>query len=393
MTDNVIILGAGASVDAGIPLLANFVEKMWEFAITGKHNRQSLSNDDKKIFAEAVKVRNELDGYHGRAAFDDRNIEDILSILSFNLIGGKKSDREKLEWFIKAITRTIELTCKVTHNGRLDEIQDDDECYIYRSFWRNLFSHFKDSALSFPTIISFNYDLVLERSLFRSLIGTEYNLQGNPFPFNGIKLKYYYGLISELVYMAKYVAFRRMKYGGLKLEEGMILEKTNPSDHERLLDIEIIKLHGSLNFPQNKNHEFDPIKVSEKPYIMPPIINKWVGKNEETMWSIGLKRLREAKNIIIVGYSLPQTDIYLQYFLRAGVGPNVNLNKIIVYNPTLFASGKDNELMRERFGNCFSPQLKKQMVFEPQGESGEGRKGTFDVFANAIDWDKDLFFG
>lgn len=89
MTDNVIILGAGASVDAGIPLLANFVEKMWEFAITGKHNGKNLSEEDQRIFNEAMKIKNELDGYHGRASFDDRNMEDILSILSFNLIGGK----------------------------------------------------------------------------------------------------------------------------------------------------------------------------------------------------------------------------------------------------------------------------------------------------------------
>jgi hypothetical protein len=31
--DNVILLGAGSSYDAGIPLLCNFVDRMWEYAV------------------------------------------------------------------------------------------------------------------------------------------------------------------------------------------------------------------------------------------------------------------------------------------------------------------------------------------------------------------------
>jgi len=392
MTDNVIVLGAGASVDAGIPLLTNFVEKMWEFAITGKYNGHDLSEDDKKIFAEAIKVRDELDGYHGRAAFDDRNIEDILSILSFNLMGGGKANRKKLVWFIKAITRTIELTCKVTHSGQLNRVQGDNEPSVYRSFWRGLFDRFKNSASSFPSIISFNYNIVLERSLFQSIIGTYYNQHSTPFPFSGIKLKYFYNLAEDTAYIPKYVPFHVRKYDRTGTEYGVILEKTDYHDQPNLLGLELLKLHGSLNFPDNKTLEFDPVKLSEKPYILPPIINKWVGKNEETMWGSGLRRLQEAKNIIIVGYNLPQTDIYMQYFLRAGVGPNINLNKIIVCNPTLYQSGAENELMRERFGNCFSPQLRNRIVFNPVDFSDQSLNGTFEGFVDRID-NADWFFG
>ena len=82
MSDNVLILGAGFSYDAGIPLLAGFVKRMWECAIRKSCNGQLLSPDDVEIFENAMKVRNELDGYHGRANFDDRNIEDILEAVS-----------------------------------------------------------------------------------------------------------------------------------------------------------------------------------------------------------------------------------------------------------------------------------------------------------------------
>ena len=389
MTDNVIILGAGASVDAGIPLLTNFVEKMWEFSITGRCNGKELSEDDKKIFNEAMKVKNELDGYHGRAAFNDRNIEDILSILSFNLIGGKKSDREKQKWFIKAITRTIDLTCNVQHDGKLNRMQSDGNG-VYRSFWHRLFARFKDAPNSFPTIISFNYDLVLERSLLQALIGTNYDFYKDKFPFSSINLKYQYGLVKDLMFKAKYTQFTT-SLSPARQETELILE---PIDEplQNSINIELLKLHGSLNFPATKEGVFFPTQAADNPYILPPIINKWVGRNEETIWSAGLQRLREAKNIIIIGYSLPQTDIFMQYFLRAGVGPNLNLNKIIVFDPTLYKDSLENKLMRERFENCFSPQLRNRIYFNPVDFSDTSLNGTFKGFVDRID-NADWFFG
>ena len=97
MSDNVIIFGAGASRDAGIPLLAEFVEKMLDFHQRGTNRLKPLSEDDRAIFQSAIDVINELDGYHGRAAFDDRNIEDILSILSFDVMGGEEAQRTEVE--------------------------------------------------------------------------------------------------------------------------------------------------------------------------------------------------------------------------------------------------------------------------------------------------------
>ncbi len=78
MSNNVIILGAGFSYDAGIPLLGGFVERMWEFAARKTHNGQPLASADLEIFEDAIKVKSELDSYHGRAVFNDRNIEEAL---------------------------------------------------------------------------------------------------------------------------------------------------------------------------------------------------------------------------------------------------------------------------------------------------------------------------
>jgi hypothetical protein len=87
-------------------------------------------------------VREELDSYHGRAAFNDRNIEDLLSILSFNVIAGGKKDKQKLTTVSNAIARTIELLCSVKHPGinfsRSRVVTEGQD--LYRDFWHSIFS-------------------------------------------------------------------------------------------------------------------------------------------------------------------------------------------------------------------------------------------------------------
>ena len=68
--DTVLILGAGFSFDAGIPLMSGFVDQMWEFAIRQKGtDGKTLSPDDVKIFNDAANIRLELNEFHGRASF------------------------------------------------------------------------------------------------------------------------------------------------------------------------------------------------------------------------------------------------------------------------------------------------------------------------------------
>jgi len=334
-------------------------------------------------------IKNELDGYHGRVTFDDRNIEDILSILSFNIIGGKKPHKDKLDSMLKAISRTIELTCNVKHDYSLNKIQRDGP-EVYRRFWRNLFFWSKSHG-SIPTIITFNYDLVLERSLFQVMMNTNYH-EYDRFPFNGINIKYYCDTIDEFSYKVKYTRYRGPDPQEVK--SGSYLEPVEGHSSHNFANIEILKLHGSLNFPKKKNTaQMTPTNVVKDPYILPPIFDKLSTKGDKKMWKIALLRLREAKNVVIVGYSLPRTDIYMQYFLKTALGPNINLNKIFVFDPVLFKKDETASDMEDRFACCFSPQLKNRIIFRPYFYTlRESNDGTFEHFVKTILEDKELFF-
>lgn len=371
MSNNVIILGAGFSHDAGIPLLGGFVERMWELAARKTHNGNPLSSNDLEIFEDAIKVKNELDSYHGRAVFDDRNIEDVLSILSFNVIGGGKTDKDKLNKINRAIARTIELSCSVTHTGisktgQHQAITTGPE--VYRNFWRHIFKWAKNNK-ELPTIITFNYDLVLERSLLQLLIGTNYDNHKNQLPFQSFDINYFHERMPQLSYAANYANFTGPDFEHLT---GSILTPFSGEPNNTQLKIELLKLHGSLNFPKPRV-KFDEFSYNfassfEDPQILPPISNKMSGNTSDRMWSVALQRLRKAKNVVIVGYSLPRTDIYMQYFLKAALGPNMDLNKISVFDPALYSNTDINKDMRARYQECFASQLHNRICFNLQGK-------------------------
>lgn len=375
MSDNVIIFGAGASVGAGIPLLSNFVETMWKFAIQGNVNGQKLTDFDQALFNRAMDLKFELDRYHGRANFDDRNLEDILSLISFNQILHPR--RHDMSVFTKAIARTIELTCRIKHPIDLKAFS----WYTsgYNSFWFKLFARFKQYK-SVPTIITFNYDLVLERALY-AYFRRERKEEPPEYRSDIISLNYYcknfdrFGLaISERksdCYPDTYLA--PLDLSGIK------------QDAPNHLKIDLLKLHGSVNFSRKPSKKGNSLTSPvEDPLILPPIFSKMEqGKPLEETWRIALQRLRQAKNIFIVGYSLPITDTYMQYFLKTALGPNENVNRIYVYDPVLFPdetpeSKKACADMKERYAACFSNQLQKLICFQPpRGSDPRILRGSF----------------
>ena len=366
MTDTVFILGAGFSFDASIPLLANFIERMILIDAGRDNEVGKLEVNDAALFAKALDIRGSMDGYHGRISFDDRNIEDILSMLAFNVMGGGNRGKANLDAFTKAISRTIELTCSVKHPGPPDKRSAqfsivEDGPAIYRNFWLGLFKAY-EQGMQLPSLVTFNYDLVLERSLFQVLIGTNYSTNGERCPFGNFKLNYAYknapdfiGLIEPCSYMGR--NFETI-YGTVVRPESRELNID--------LNIDLLKLHGSLNFtaPRSKELITNPCKAVVDPYILPPISNKTASRAGETMWQQALGKLRNAKNVVFVGYSLPVTDSYMQFFIKAALGPNRGLEKIVVVDPVLDWNPDEGKAMRLRYEGCFSEQMRKRLHFQ-----------------------------
>lgn len=380
MSDNVFLFGAGASFDAGIPLLGNFMEKMFEMALTKRSPTGPLSEDDLRVFAEAIEIRNRMDAYHARVSIDQFNLEEILSILYFEAQAGSKKGKEDLFTFERAVTRTIELTCNVRHNGNLEAIQSEGSD-IYRQFWKVLFALHGQRMSSMPDILTFNYDLVFERALFQSSIGHEGGLIWRNPGAKGFVVDYMNGNVKKFAYefeRGNWGNYHHGTHDGIYLKEFDARAAEPPSSFAR---IRYLKLHGSLNFPSKKTTEETSLVQSlEHPKIIPPVFNKADSTFASTIWKEALNSLRSCKNLIICGYSLPTTDTYMQYFLKAALGANKDLTRIFVFDPLLFKEGQAGEELKSRYAKCFSEKWQNRIVYNPLHNQEFGRGGTFKHF-------------
>lgn len=394
---NVILFGAGASHDAGIPLLRNFVDCMWEFAMRGKVENVPIPEYQLKTLVEANKIRKELGFYQSRAYFNDRNLEDILSLLSFELFEKDSDWKQKYETLVDAISDTIELSCNLKfekHSPELPYIQNKNQIQnIYHQFWAALFSEKLSGNL--PAIITFNYDLVFERSLWQFFHQRQDNDGLTTCP-DSVTLGYFYDKIKPFRIKANAHHYNPngKTINGIKAEFDF-------HPHNNLdFSIPYLKLHGSLNWEASSSVEPASelgnilLRAVPKPFILPPVFNKISQVQINQVWSKALNVLRNAKHIVVVGYSLPSTDVYMQYFLKSSVGPNSDLSKITVFDPVLFLDNEDSSALRRRYSECFSPQFQSRIDFRPStiaidhffknNPPKNSREGTFFHFVRLL---------
>lgn len=378
---NVIIMGAGSSVDAGVPTLKDFIDRMWEYSIRGKVGERGLSNSERELLRQANDIRLKFERYHSRAYFDTRNVEDLLSLLSFESIGQGASCPAKADYdlFVKAIALTIELSCKVQPSNI--PVPSGGDQYV--KFWRALIPKFAF------TIVTFNYDLVLERSLWNAC----HYPRGNASHEWPQHITLNYGIEPDFSIELQPYNYSRDGHSQPALRP----EFSKKTDHSWITNL--YKLHGSLNWSSNAGSG-EPghsllLKTVESPLILPPVFNKMDSLSVGPVWANALSAIRSAKNLIIVGYSLPRTDIYMQYFLKAAVGPNSDLNRMFVFDPILFKEDERAKDMRLRYSECFSPQFRDRISFEPPAVRSIGAEqfGSFGHLVSMLESDpKSLLF-
>jgi hypothetical protein len=196
------------------------------------------------------------------------------------------------------------------------------------------------------TIITFNYDLLVEKAMDSLAIPVVYGGLHGAFLGN----------------------FNSTRYRPDEPEMIGIPDPL-PEDHVRL-----IKLHGSINWMFNpeyaaaasspasqykivilddyqatwKYQQHSP-KSSPIPHLVlaPPTWNKDLRDLNaplSNVWDSAVRAIETATRIIVVGYSMPQTDPYFKYLLAAGLANNISLRKLFFVNPGLQRTqGKEKE--------------------------------------------------
>lgn len=234
--------------------------------------------------------------------------------------------------------------------GKLQNIREYLSEYVYLALiageadkdrMENFYNHFLSDASS---VVTFNYDLVLERFLFQ---------KGVWFPLNG------YGFKPWTVPQIRgEFASAQSKVGILKMHGSLSWQPAPDGsggtefgwhdDSDRPFFPEYLSKDSGRGFEYVGAHNHER-------WILPSWIKQFKYRDLIAVWSQAAESLRNSDEIIFVGYSLPEEDSTVCSFLSA---IDFSKKRIVVFDPTR----EHNQLLR-RFSNALRRQSKEISLF------------------------------
>ena len=323
---NVYILGAGFSVAAGLPVTATFLTKMREAHPWLDHPMRVA---EAMAIADVFKLRKAAAAAAHRVRMDVENIEDLFSFASATEQGQRATN------VVRAIAGTLDycsLRQPLVREVRLSPQAADGSSGIpvpgdWRSHYRDkssnesLFVSVYETGLAAMlglvrpgprtdnTIITFNYDLVVERALRK------------------LNVLYSYGWRNK-----------RAIYADDSVSPG---------------GMPVLKLHGSVNWLAGAKQptayaEYEDVrKAGGAPLLVPPSWAKDFAGVLLDVWNEAVERLSTATRIVIIGFSMPSTDTHFKYLLSAGLRENVSLREILFITPDKAVPARAVEMFTE----------------------------------------------
>jgi NAD-dependent SIR2 family protein deacetylase len=327
---NVYILGAGFSASAGAPLIRSFLDEasaLWE------DPDAPLSALERNAFAEVFAFRREMAQAREKVRIDLDNVEHLFGLIDIaeRLSEPGGTARQSI---LSLIATTLEVTTKNQplpvigfqprdpHSPQFEMLPQAYARGKYSSppeYRTDIYSHFAaliGGLLDHPeirkkredTLITFNYDLVLDRAVEKAGLEVAYRLNLDDSP------------------------------------------DTN-------LAVSIIKLHGAINWAVCDQcgtlkvippDSFLTKRVScpnlncdseMSPLLIPPSWNKassnFIGtKALFSLWNAAAEALSTATRICVIGYSIPETDAFFRYLLTLALSRNHHLSTFLVVDPS-----------------------------------------------------------
>jgi hypothetical protein len=363
---NVYILGAGFAADAGMPLVADFLNRTRDAAAW----LEEIGDREVELqaIARVLNFRRSAAAAAHRVPINVENIEELFSLASAS------GDRDLARALPLAIATTLDYAQHAavgsgqhsmqririgvregldrwgppksfenaadSINSTRPEVQYLCNPYdVYLGIMAGYFQLDRDHC----PIITFNYDLIVERAL--SNLGIEFT----------------YAIPDDV---AVYV------------DEPF---KTLTVRRPRRNAVPVLKLHGSVNWASARDNAdrllqlgdrfdtmkeggptpdaFAPLLLGQRreellqkdyvlifgdydrrntnPLLVPPSWQKVLTGGLSKVWDWAVGELRSATRVILLGYSIPATDQHFKYLLAAGLQDNISLRKIFVVNPAL----------------------------------------------------------
>lgn len=324
MSKIVFVLGAGASVHSGTPLMNNFLEIAQDLLRRGEV--EEVKADFENVFDAVGK----LHAAQSKAIIDTYNIEDVYAAFEMGKLLGRLPGIEeagKLEGLTSSIRKVIGYTLEKTMT--LNRQREPDAPAVYYNFTDiidNLLRRKIDCS-----IITFNYDLGLDYSMHRRRILPDYCLED----------------ITQKVKTVSYLKLHgSLNWGRCSNKE---CNKIIPYTKFDLTKYKIDSSYGILPIISKLKNLKCPNcdkPVEEDPFIVPPTWNKTVYHEQiENVWRKAALELKDAEHIFVLGYSFPSNDMFFRYLFALGVDMRTILRGFYVYDIDDSVEGRFKNLL------------------------------------------------
>jgi len=342
----VFILGAGASKEAGAPLMAEFLDTARDISVSKDHRIDSESH---AAFERVFKAIQELRISHYKSYINLDDIEAVFGAFEMarliNRMGSYSPDeiKELISSIKKLIVKTLEVTMKYgVSKGHIAPI------HTYSFFTKLLETLGNESGKYTSSVLTFNYDIALDHALYERGITVDYGLSSDDAKGNLQLLKLHGSLNWGKCAKCGSIVPYHMKQFFKKFGVSWFSDSTSTS-----LDV------GSKLI----NHEHCGTPLHPDPILVPPTWNKteYHGQLGE-VWAQAGKELSEAENIIVIGYSHPISDQFFKYLYALGSIGDATIRRFWVFDPAegdqvkakykaLMGTGLDNrfQFFRETF--------------------------------------------
>lgn len=313
-SERVILLGAGATLGSVFPnftpechppLNADFFTQLQR--ITSKHQKliRGVMADVVGLFGSNFTLT--LEEYFTQLEF----LAEAVELAPAKGRAFSSADlRSKRERLMGAVAAVLEMSTDVA-------VRQGGGCQLHERIVEQLRP--KD------TVITFNYDCVLDHALRRHAVGKWSTRYGYTFPSE-------YTIENEDAWDA------------------------DPPASASTRSIHVLKLHGSLNWQVSDNDEH--IKMKRRLHrqngipkftVIPPVWNKRAMDQHlfKVLWQNAERAIRTARHIAVVGFSFTPTDLHVQSLFRVALAKS-NLKTLVIANP----SQKDRGQVRAVFAKA-----------------------------------------
>jgi NAD-dependent SIR2 family protein deacetylase len=341
MSQTVFILGAGASVEAGAPVMNDFLDKAERLRELGR------VSDSQHEFDLVFKALAALNHAHSKAVLNVRNIEEVFAAFEMaklirRLDPLKTEDIESLpDAMQRVIVRTLEKSVVFPVEKRVG-LKLPGNYTGFAELFIQLAQRHSDIGKR-ASIITFNYDICVDMALYQAQIPINYHLEPMNTDFRSIPLLKLHGSLNW------FKCFGCGKPVPWKLRDYWTNRYQTVYDGETTIEI------------SQRLHEFKHCPSATPPksaYVVPPTWNKSQYHGElESVWGAAARELSTAANIIVCGYSLPHSDHFFRQLYALGTISDSRIRNFWVFDP--------DEAVKQRFVSLLGQAAIERFEYRP----------------------------